>query len=453
MYLYVHIPFCKSKCSYCDFFSVPLAADSSIPDSYIEALLNEAAYRKHLHGISIWSSIYLGGGTPGLLSPAQLKRLLEGLYKICPPHSDAEITLEVNCADIAEKNACGFCSYLEEVSALGVNRISAGIQSFNDRALRAVGRRSSSAQIKSALENLRQWRNGNSSAGARFFPDSDFADRGLFPRTCASLPLSCRRFSCDLIAGLPYLSTDDFCAGLHELIGYEPDHISLYSLMIEAGTPLEKQLAGGLLDLDEEAADEQWLSGRDILEKAGYRQYEVSNFAKAGFESVHNRAYWQMKDYIGIGCAAVGTVGSVRYTGTRDIKAYTDFWTGFNPIPPADADCFCRTADCYVCAGISAFACEQAAKNSAVPESVSAQEHISADEAVTEFLMMGFRLSEGISASEFKKRFGLELKDFIEPVFSRWQKRRLAETDSEKRRLTKEGLLFLNEFLAEILSI
>ena len=436
MYLYVHIPFCKSKCSYCDFFSVPLAADSPIPDSYIDALLNEAAYRKHLHGISIWSSIYLGGGTPGLLSPAQLKRLLEGLYKICPPQSDAEITLEVNCADIAEKNADGFSSYLEEVSALGVNRISAGIQSFNDRALRAVGRRSSSAQIKNALENLRQWRNGNSSADARFFPDSDSAARGLSSRPRVPLPLSCRRFS-----------------GLHELIGYEPDHISLYSLMIEAGTPLEKQIAEGLLDWDEEAADEQWLSGRDILEKAGYRQYEVSNFAKAGFESVHNRAYWQMKDYIGVGCAAVGTVGSIRYTGTRDIKAYTDFWTGFNPISPDDTDCFLRTADCYACTGTSASASEQAAKNSDVPESVSAQEHISADEAVTEFLMMGFRLSEGISASEFKKRFGLELKDFIEPVFSRWQKRGLAETDGENRRLTKEGLLFLNEFLAEILSI
>ncbi|MGP1602545.1 coproporphyrinogen-III oxidase family protein [Treponema sp.] len=430
MYLYVHIPFCKSKCSYCDFFSVPLAADSPIPDSYIEALLNEAAYRKHLHGISIWSSIYLGGGTPGLLSPAQLKRLLEGLYKICPPHPDAEITLEVNCADIAEKNAAGFSSYLEEVSALGVNRISAGIQTFNDEVLRLIGRRSSSAQIKNALENLRQWRNGNSWAGARFFPVSGFAARGMSSQTCASLPPLGRRFSCDLIAGLPYLSTDDFCAGLHELIGYEPDHISLYSLMIEAGTPLEKQLAGGLLDLDEEAADEQWLSGRDILEKAGYRQYEVSNFVKAGFESVHNRAYWQMKDYIGIGCAAVGTVSSIRYTGTRDIKAYTDFWTGLKN-------------------GTSAAASEQAA----VPESVSVQEHISADEAVTEFLMMGFRLSEGISASEFKKRFGLELKDFIEPVFSRWQKRGLAETDGENRRLTKEGLLFLNEFLAEIVSI
>lgn len=449
MYLYVHIPFCKSKCSYCDFFSVPLAADSPIPDSYVDALLNEAAYRKHLHGISIWSSIYLGGGTPGLLSPAQLKRLLEGLYKICPPQSDAEITLEVNCADIAEKNACGFSDYLESASAAGINRISAGIQSFNDRALRAVGRRSSSAQIKNALENLRQWRNGNSSAGARFFPDSDSAARGLSSRTRVPLPPSCRCFSCDLIAGLPCLSSDDFCAGIHELISYDPDHISLYSLMIEAGTPLEKQIAEGLIVRDEEAADEQWFSGRDILEKAGYRQYEVSNFAKAGFESVHNRAYWKMKDYIGIGCAAVGTVGSVRYTGTRDIKAYTDFWTGFNPIPPDDTDCFRRIADCYACAGISAFASEQAA----VPESVSVQEHISPDEAVTEFLMMGFRLLEGISASEFKKRFGLELKDFIEPVFSRWQKRGLAETDGENRRLTKEGLLFLNEFLAEIVSI
>lgn len=417
MYLYVHIPFCKSKCSYCDFFSVPLAVDSFIPDSYIDALLNEAAYRKRLHGISLWSSIYLGGGTPGLLSPAQLKRLLEGLYKLCPPQADIETTLEVNCADIAEKDADGFCSYLEEVSEAGINRISAGIQSFSDRTLRAVGRRSSSAQIKSALENLRQWRKKGCIASRAF----------------ASLPPLGRSFSCDLIAGLPCLSTDDFCAGIHELIGYEPDHISLYSLMIEKGTPLEKQISEGLIVLDEDTADEQWLLGRDILEKAGYRQYEVSNFAKAGFESVHNRAYWKMKDYIGLGCAVVGTVGSVRYTGTHDIKTYTDFWTGLKK-------------------GASTFASEGVAENLVVPEWVSAQEHISSDEAITEFLMMGFRLSEGISASEFKKRFGLELRNFIEPVFTNWQKRGLAETDGENRRLTKEGLLFLNEFLVETVS-
>ena len=150
-----------------------------------------------------------------------------------------------------------------------------------------------------------------------------------------------------------------------------------------------------------------------------------------------------------MGAAAVGTVGGVRYTGTRDIKAYTDFWTGFNPIPPDDTDCFRRTADCYACAGISAFACEQ----TSVPESVSTREHISPDEAVTEFLMMGFRMLQGVSAAEFKKRFGLELSNFIEPVFGSWQKRGLAETDGKVYRLNKNGILFLNEFLAEIVSI
>ncbi|WP_428768396.1 coproporphyrinogen-III oxidase family protein [Treponema sp. HNW] len=427
MYLYVHIPFCKSKCLYCDFFSVPLA-DCPIPDSYMDALLNEAAYRKHLHGISEWSSIYVGGGTPGLLSPVQLKRLLEGLYKLCPPKAEAEITLEVNCADIAEQGPDGVCSYLERASEAGINRISAGIQTFNDDVLRLIGRRSSPEQIKGALENLQQWRkNGQKTSRSLAGTSPDF-------RSGASLASLGRRFSCDLIAGLPRLSTDDFCSGLRELLSYEPDHISLYSLMVETGTPLEKHIAEGLIARDEDTADEQWLLGRGILEKAGYSQYEVSNFAKRGFESVHNRAYWQMKDYIGLGTAAVGTVGSVRYTGTRDIKAYTDFWTGLKN-------------------GTSAAVSGQAAQNLVVPESVSALEHISQDEAITEFLMMGFRMLEGVSDAEFKKRFGLELTDFIEPVFTRWQKRALAETDGKTYRLTKEGLLFLNEFLAEIIAI
>ncbi|MGI5172236.1 coproporphyrinogen III oxidase family protein [Treponema sp. OMZ 840] len=438
MYLYVHIPFCKSKCSYCDFFSVPLAARSRIPDSYMDALLNEAAYRKYLHGISEWSSIYVGGGTPGLLSPVQLKRLLEGLYKLCPPKAEAEITLEVNCADIAEKGPDGVCSYLEKASEAGINRISAGIQTFNDDVLRLMGRRSSPEQIKGALENLQQWRkNGQKTSRSLAGTSPDF-------RSGASLASLGRRFSCDLIAGLPRLSTDDFCSGLRELLSYEPDHISLYSLMIETGTPLEKQISDGLIARDEDTADEQWLLGRGILEKAGYIQYEVSNFAKKGFESVHNRAYWRMEDYIGLGAAAVGTVGSVRYTGTHDIKAYTDFWTGLKNGTSAAA---------FLPPAFRAAVSGQAAQSFVIPESVSALEHISQDEAITEFLMMGFRMLEGVNDAEFKKRFGRELTDFIEPVFTCWQKRALAETDGKAYRLTKEGLLFLNEFLVQIAAI
>jgi len=448
MYLYVHIPFCKSKCSYCDFFSVPLADNAGVPDSYIEAVLQEAAFRKKLHGIREWSSMYAGGGTPGLLSVGQLKRLFSGLFALCPPTADAEITLEVNCADIAEKNVEGFCPYLEAACEAGVNRISAGIQTFSDRSLHAVGRRSCAAQVKGALENLKRWREkGNASFVAS---DSACVKSRSAKREKGRLLLNMRRFSCDLIAGLPFLSTDDFCAGVRELIRHNPDHISLYALMCEEGTPLERQIAAGLIEYSSDLSDEQWLLGRNMLEKAGYRQYEVSNFAKAGFESAHNCAYWRMKDYIGLGAAAVGTVGDIRYTGTRDIKAYTDFWTDSKK--HSAIRCTGSTCACGAYTDTNAAALADCTEKLCVPESISATEYISKDDAITEFLMMGFRMLQGISAAEFKKRFGCNLLSFIEPVFSRWQKRGLAETDGETYRLTKEGILFLNEFLTEIVS-
>ena len=237
MYLYVHIPFCRSKCSYCDFFSLPIGS-GAVPDSYIDALLAEAAYKKKLHRIKNWTTVYIGGGTPSLLSAFQLEKLCTGLFALCPPAGGAEITLEVNCADIAEKNAHGFSDYLENASAAGVNRISAGIQSLDGAVLRCIGRRSSASETVSALENLRFWR----AAGKD------------------------RRFSCDLIAGLPLLGNQKFKEGLSQVLFYAPDHLSLYSLMIEKGTELEHKISSGALVWDADCADEQWLEGKKLLE-------------------------------------------------------------------------------------------------------------------------------------------------------------------------------------------
>lgn len=397
MYLYVHIPFCKSKCSYCDFFSLPIGS-GAVSDSYIDALLAEAAYKKKLHRIKNWTTVYIGGGTPSLLSAFQLKKLCTGLFALCPPAGGAEITLEVNCADIAEKNARGFSDYLENASAAGVNRISAGIQSLDGAVLRCIGRRSSASETVSALENLRFWR---------------AAGKG-------------RRFSCDLIAGLPLLGNQKFKEGLLQVLFYAPDHLSLYSLMIEKGTELEHKISSGALVWDADCADEQWLEGKKLLEDSGYIQYEVSNFAKKGFESRHNCAYWRMEDYEGIGAGAVGTVRDFRYANTKDIASYTAFWTDEKKIFRSEIS------------------------RSEIPQSIRASEHLSEKDRILEFLMMGFRMREGISSREFYRRFSIPLEDVIGKVFSRWAGRGLAEKCGEQYRLNAKGILFLNDFLTEL---
>ncbi|OJF75954.1 MAG: hypothetical protein BKP49_09020 [Treponema sp. CETP13] len=402
--LYIHVPFCLSKCAYCDFFSV--VSKSYVPEKYVEALIKDAREKVQLYQIESWSSIYIGGGTPSLLSEAQIKLLFTAILELCPLNKNAEITFEANPDDITPE-------LLSSLKSLGVNRLSIGIQSFNDKVLSTIGRRANEDQNRAALKCIQKnWLQKNISSESLHSPSF--------------------RFSADLIAGLPYQSDTDFLRGLRELINYNPDHISLYSLMLEEGTPLTKAVVCKKVPYDVDKADEQWLLGRDELIKAGYLQYEVSNFCKPHCESQHNMAYWQLENYIGIGAGGSGTVENkktgeaYRWTGVRDIEKY----------------CACRKAD---------------------------KETISKSQRRIEFLMMGFRTARGVNALEYKKRFGSSLDDDIGTVFSRWQKRNLAqkhflnitkgiEIDNKKQKnatefwaLTSDGLSWLNQFLQEII--
>jgi len=392
--LYVHIPFCKRKCDYCDFFSKPF---SCVPDEYIAAVLNEAAYYVRVYDIQSWNTIYIGGGTPSLLHPGQLERLVTGIRSACGSDAAApcEITVEMNPDDITE-------SLLAAAEQAGVSRLSVGIQSLDDSVLSAVHRR---CTVKTSCEALacihRIWK---------------------------------KHFSADMISGLPGLKNGSFVQGLKKLISYGPDHISLYSLTVESGTPLSEALNAGRLLYDQDTADEQWIQGRDFLEKKGFAQYEVSNFARPGFESRHNMAYWRQEDYIGIGSGATGTVyntgsaaaAGVRWTNTEDICRYTDFWT-----------------DCQV-------------KDTELPRTVEMLDRTTQE---FEFLMMGLRTRAGVSAETYLSRFGSDLAQRIGAssaggLFYTWQSKGLAECiqsgSSTRFALTREGLLFLNSFLESL---
>jgi oxygen-independent coproporphyrinogen-3 oxidase len=378
--LYVHIPFCLRKCDYCDFFSVPL--DKWDHDEmkrslkpFLGALRREIDIRKESLDIIAWKTVYIGGGTPSLLMPDEIRELGRAITDNGPV--EGEWTIEANPEDVT-------ADWLDACADAGVNRLSLGIQSMNNSILTSVARRGNRKSNEAALELARDRWSGD--------------------------------LSVDLIAGLPGQTQEGFLADVRDVLAFAPDHVSLYSLTVEEGTPLARRVAANMqagLPGDDLAAD-LWIAGRDTLVESGYRQYEVSNFARPGHESKHNMTYWNLDTYIGAGPGATGTVitgdTAWRYTDSRDIAAWI-------ADPYAKAD----------------------------------EEHIDRDDCIRESLLMGFRLLEGLSLDHFRERFGIDTLDLVGKTIGDWEQRGLAIVDEKKARLTSEGILFLNRFLEDCL--
>lgn len=391
--LYIHIPFCRSKCDYCDFFSVPCR--SSVDDEYIRAVINESLYYSKKLNLQSYSTIYIGGGTPSLLQARQIENLLSGLKNgfaqwIAPK----EVTMEMNPQSLDEDK-------LKAAQDNGVDRLSLGIQSFTEKSLDSVHRICSSSTAEKALDLVKKVWKG--------------------------------RLNLDCIAGLPNQSDKEFVDSLKKIISYKPDHISMYTLTIEDGTPLAKQIDQGM-DYDFDKADGQWLTGREILKGNGFSQYEVSNFSLPEKRSIHNMSYWLQKDYIGIGAGATGTVynstqneKSFRWTNAKDIKKYTGFWN----------------------------------KSTNIDNEIPREIELLDDETLEfEFLMMGLRTLDGLDPLEYEKRFShLAWNGDLEERLGRkngvWKKfEDLGRTNknlSTKFALNEDGILFLNTLLREYL--
>lgn len=275
--IYVHIPFCKSRCAYCDFYSTTLLARR---EEYVQALLREAESRVGSE-VEI-ATIYLGGGTPSLLTSKQIEALLNQLTQ-GRDRSDIEITLEANPGDL---NA----EYLRELHAIGVNRLSIGTQSLNDELLRTIGRRHSAAQAREAIMMARE-------AGFR-------------------------NLSADLIYGLPNQTMEAWQEDIEQMIALQPEHISCYCLSYEDGTRLTQMRdRGEVNELDEETLNIMYDTLCERLKIAGYEYYEVSNFAKPGYRSCHNSSYWTGIPYIGLGAGAHSYDGEQR-SWNPDLDTY-----------------------------------------------------------------------------------------------------------------------------------
>jgi oxygen-independent coproporphyrinogen-3 oxidase len=286
--IYIHIPFCKSRCSYCD-FATDVYRDAGGVQRYVDALISEIRNSGFEHREPI-DTIYFGGGTPSLLEASQVAEILDSARKTFEIVADSEITLEMNPATVTPEK---LSAYL----ALGVNRASFGVQTFNDRDLKLLARGHNANDARTTFKHLRE---------------AGFAN-----------------ISFDLIAGLPGQTMRDWTDNLNEAISLEPEHLSLYLLEVHESTPLAAQLRSRRRPLpDEELAAEMYELMIDRLTVSGYVQYEISNFSMPGFESRHNNKYWQLEPVYGFGVSAHSFDGKDRFSNERETAKYLEMIVG-----------------------------------------------------------------------------------------------------------------------------
>lgn len=302
--LYIHIPFCKQKCCYCDFYSLSGREDRM--DAYTDALCAHLSETAPFASGHLVDTVYFGGGTPSYLGEKRLVRILKLIRKKYHVAKDAEITLEAN------PDSAGDWKMLRSLRRAGFNRLSLGMQSADDQELRAIGRIHTMEQVRAAVEAARK---------AKF-----------------------ENLSLDLIYGLPDQTMERWQETLSAAAALEPEHLSCYGLKVEEGTPLYARRAETNLPGDEAQAD-MYLYTVDFLSRLGYAQYEISNFAKPGFASRHNLKYWTLGEYAGFGPGAHSDFGGVRYAYERDLNAYIQGVSSHAPmlseserIPPRDRD-------------------------------------------------------------------------------------------------------------------
>lgn len=279
--LYIHFPFCEKKCNYCDFYSI---ADHTSKDSYISALVRESAKFKDKK-IKI-DTVFFGGGTPSLFSPVELEKVLSALYDSFIIENSAEITLEANPMSTKDKEK------LSAFRALGINRLSVGVQSFLDNELRALGRAHTRDDALNTLFN---------------------AEKAGFDN-----------ISLDLMLGIPYQTMETLCESLNTALAHPVSHLSLYALSIEENTVFGRRIRNGDDLCLPENEREMYLASCEMLEKNGFEHYEISNFAKNKKRSRHNMKYWNCEEYIGIGASAHSYFEGVRYAYADSIKDFIE---------------------------------------------------------------------------------------------------------------------------------
>lgn len=364
--IYIHIPYCVRKCNYCDFLSLPLGEteDCNGREAYVKQLLQEIQkpWKIPENPVTV-DTVYIGGGTPSVLSISQISSIISQLRKQWKVDPQAEITMECNPGTVDRQ---GLMQYRE----MGINRLSMGIQSAVDHELQALGRIHTFSQAKQAVE---------------WAKEAGFTN-----------------ISVDLMSAIPGQTLESYEFSLHQILNLEPQHISSYSLIIEEGTPFYEKY-WQKPPVDEETDRRMYEMTGEILEANGYRRYEISNYAKPGYESRHNTKYWTGKDYLGIGLGASSKIGRFRIQNERELSRYLQNIQEHKRVS-------------YI------------------------EETLTKEEEEKEYFILGLRCTRGVSLKQFVQCFGREALAGYEETIRRICELGLAKRQGEMLALTKKGI-------------
>ena len=395
--IYIHIPFCKQKCYYCDFTS--FAGCEHLQERYVECLKKELQYRlNEVKDNYVITTIYIGGGTPSYIDSRYIKEIMNlitseisrinlnnnqfekfkldnyQLENIKPAYEEA--TIEVNPGTVTEQK-------LRDYKEAGINRLSIGVQSTNNKLLKEIGR----------IHNYEQ-----------FIETYNLARNVGF-----------KNINIDLMLGLPNQTIEDLKESLDKVMGLNPEHVSVYSLILEEGTKLYNMVSDGKLELpDEEYERQMYWYVKNTLELNEYKHYEISNFAKTGYESKHNVNCWKQKEYIGVGLGASSYCDGVRFSNIKDLEEY--------------------------------IANVEAGK---IDKNTIVEEMQTETDKQKEYMMLGLRMIDGVSIQEFKARFGQNPVYLFRDELDELVKDKLLIVEGDKIKLTNRGLDLANQVWME----
>ena len=376
--LYVHIPFCEKKCLYCDFLS--FSAEDDLHKAYVDKLIEEIRVQAKNYSDYQISSIFIGGGTPSVIKAVYISNIMSAIYEAFIVESLAEVTIECNPGTVD-------IDKLLVYKQSGINRISVGLQSSIDKELQHLGRVHTYADFLYSYEKIRE---------------SGYKNVNI-----------------DLMSALPWQTLDSWKSTLKKVVMLKPEHISAYSLIIEEGTEFSKIYGspeGRKFLPTEEVERDMYHSTIDILKNYGYERYEISNYAKPGYESKHNIGYWTGEEYLGFGIGASSYVYGRRFHVEKDIKKYLDINM----------------------------------KRDIMPLYQNIHE-LSTKEKMEEFMFLGLRLTKGVLVTDFYDRFGMELIDVFEKPIQKNISFGLLKYENLYLRLTDKGLDLSNRVMGDFL--
>lgn len=370
--IYIHIPFCVQKCLYCDFLSAP--STDEIKDKYVKSLIGEIENMEHKEDYII-KSIFFGGGTPSAIKAELITEIMDVIHNCYQLSDDVEITIECNPGTVDNHK---FSSYRQ----CGINRISFGLQSADNDELKSIGR-------------IHTWE--------QFLESYQLAlDNGF------------TNINVDLISALPNQTMDGYHNTLEKVLNLnpQPTHISAYSLILEEGTPLFDRVEAlreqGLEPIPDEDTDRaMYYMARKLLETNGYHQYEISNYAKQGFECYHNKVYWSCDEYVGFGLGAASYINNCRYSNIRSITDYIDM--------PA----------------------------------IEEKEVLTKEDCMEEFVFLGLRQCSGINIKEFEKRFLVSFEQIYGAITDKFVNGGFLVLDNDMLYLTEKGMDVSNSIMSE----